>query len=458
MKNNIVTVISLFRHGDRTFLSNTGWSQPNTTLVDWTFDENSGYGQLTQDGIEQHHHVGRKMRERYINDGDDKNHHFFHVRTTDYDRTQQSVGAQLRTLTNLTIPIHTVENSEEHLLRGMAGSVCHHLHWDHSNSEKTYKDGTVYDVSSAGDQIGVTNAHPNLKPYLEYNDDLREWLYYEYKAALIPNLSRERNHLGAGALASEIVRILRTVTQGGKWSDDKNNFDESLPRPYPIPEDPKMVLYSAHDTTIDYLRVAMGLPIIPPTYAAQLVFEIDNNHCLTVWFNNDLEKMFTDKVKICDKDCCSYADLEKMFEDYGAMWLSLHQIKEACAVPPPTSSKVESIKNNTTPSVTLKTESLHKEDILHALLAKDTIGLKQKQHSKIHHVPTKEEATVGKKRATAGQIHHVPTNRKSEQHSKIHHVPTTKNPKLYEKVDNIPIDRKEEAAAEARKNPKIIIA
>jgi len=400
MDKKFALVISLFRHGDRTFVNRVGWkneldprndrcdgrklendlvrilhddvqlSAPsslklnskvnrttmnrrvlsvsidtdpsfedaNNKLYDWTCVENSGFGQLTGDGRKQHEYVGREMRKRYIaDDAADLTADFFHVRASNKTRTKMSAKAQLSTLMSsrdgatIDVPINTVSASRENLLRGHDKKACRMIGAeDKSYLVKEFKNKN-YNIYDSSDPVFIIDAHPNLSPYIEYTIEERSWMRQQANGVFRAMLPHRLNRIVVGTVASEITRILRKTANGERWSNTASPFDETLPPIEDTGKDPRMVLYAAHDTTLMAILLALGQKNIEiPEYASQVIFEMDDEKCITIWFNNDLGKMFSRTIEFCDQECCTVEHLSHVFRNYGAMYESLDEVRQKC--------------------------------------------------------------------------------------------------------------------------------
>eukprot|EP00397_Hematodinium_sp_SG-2012_P014677 GEMP01014930.1.p1 GENE.GEMP01014930.1~~GEMP01014930.1.p1 ORF type:complete len:389 (-),score=47.57 GEMP01014930.1:573-1739(-) len=367
MAGVIVFAISIFRHGDRTFLNKVGWKSDNEEPLIKIIDENGGHGRLTMKGRAQHETVGSSMYERYVKPAEflgvlDTPLHpqQIHVRSTDVDRTMQSAHAQLRKLfgAHRPIPIHTVTRDQVwNVLSGnrrVADTSCPALKWESAKWDRTLNNGKKVNVNEAVDSIFVCQpeAHNCLRS-LSWTqaevDQIKTWQKEINKELW----SSSRSKLDAAPLASQIVRTLSNVTRGDKlWINDPTFFDKSLPRENPLVQDPLLMLYSAHESTLKFMLGALGeYDGSEPPYASQLVFELyyanaaDKANqaiqpCVRLWYNKDIKNPWTNPIELSQptKPCYSIKDLEDKLTTETVM-MSVDAFKKACAKVPNSSPK-----------------------------------------------------------------------------------------------------------------------
>jgi len=307
----LLVAISVFRHGDRTFLAFPDTVEENDPEIVEFIDANGGYGQLTKKGREQHQKVGQAMRKRYLADQPSYARDFIHVRATGFDRTLLSAAAQLSSMWNDLIPIHTVPVNEDYLLLGDKEKICPRL----QIIDKTYtSDGESFDADRAGDMVLVARSH-HFEHKLNSTQERQDQYLEAQKDFFRRRFSPERSKIGGSALVSEIMRILTSVSKGERWSNAPG-FDSTLPRPQERNKDPTLVLYSAHDATVNTLVTLLtGEFKFNAPYASSVVIEMDSLKCITIWYNTDLDHMFTNEIKIGDNDCLTAGQLAGWFGD-----------------------------------------------------------------------------------------------------------------------------------------------
>jgi len=327
--SNVVVAISIFRHGDRTFLGPPDTKIDHDPIIQKFVDENGGYGQLTAEGRAQHALVGQAMKERYLESQEGPLRNFVHVRSSGYDRTLLSAEAQLAAMWgNDAPPIHSVLGEEEILLRGYTASVCPIME---AHSIRNLYGQEATEKSWVSDAIKVARVH-NFQDKLKIPLEEQEQVEKE-GVETIQNWLGRSSHLAGAPLISEIMRILTAVSQGEEWSN-KRVFDQTISFEH-REKDPRLVLYSAHDFTLVILLNILGqadkFPEMPP-YATSMVFEMDDGNCITIWYNDDLQKMFTKKLHLTDDACMTPADLKK-FVGSGVLFDSVDSWMNKCSLP-----------------------------------------------------------------------------------------------------------------------------
>ncbi|KAF6312430.1 hypothetical protein mRhiFer1_000222 [Rhinolophus ferrumequinum] len=248
-------VTLVFRHGDRS---------PIETFPNDPFKESSwpqGFGQLTQLGMEQHYELGQYIKKRYekfLNES--YKHQQVYVRSTDVDRTLMSAMTNLAALfppegTSVwnpsilwqPIPVHTVPLSEDRdfieTLPKLSG----------------YHGKELFEIwSNIYDPLFCESVHNFTLPSWATEDTiikLRELSELSLLALYGIHKQKEKARLQGGVLVSEILNHMERATQ--PWNHRK------------------LVMYSAHDTTVSGLQMALDVynGILPP-YASCHIMEL----------------------------------------------------------------------------------------------------------------------------------------------------------------------------------------
>jgi len=329
-------VIVLFRYGDRTFLH-----PPKTTLepdpvIDNWIRENGGYGQLTQEGKAELEVLGTKIRDRYLKDVPHYSRNIIHVRSSSFDRTLLSAEAVLSSIWTDRVPIHTVASNKEILFRPDTEEVCpKYITKPLDVPEKEHfvlDDGvTMFNPDVEGDNVRVSRAH-NFTDRLDSTNETQNLFIRSYEEYHRARFSLENCKRFGGPLVSEILRIFTSVSKGRFWSNE-TGFDATLPRPEERLEDPRVVLYSAHDSTILTLMSLIFDNVetveFPPP-ASSMVFEMDPNYCITTWYNKGTVDMFTNKLELEHKECITVDDFRQHLGGSDVLYPSIKSWEARC--------------------------------------------------------------------------------------------------------------------------------
>ncbi|XP_076986244.1 prostatic acid phosphatase [Tamandua tetradactyla] len=281
-------VTLVFRHGDRSPIE----TFPNDPIKESSWPQ--GFGQLTQLGMEQHYELGEYIRKRYgrfLNES--YKHEQVYIRSTDIDRTLMSAMTNLAALfppegTSIwnprlpwqPIPVHTVSVSEDRLLY-MPFRHCPRFQELQEETLKSeafqkrlhpYKDFIEILPKLSGDHgrdlLGIwSKVYDPLFCEGIHNFTLPSWASEDTMAKLreLSELSilflygihkqKEKSRLQGGVLIKEILYHMRNASQA------------LSPR--------KLVMYSAHDTTVSGLQMALDVynGMLPP-YAACHIMEL----------------------------------------------------------------------------------------------------------------------------------------------------------------------------------------
>ncbi|XP_055485789.1 prostatic acid phosphatase isoform X1 [Psammomys obesus] len=299
-------VTLLFRHGDRSPIS----TFPNDPIKESSWPQ--GYGQLTQRGMEQHYELGSYIRRRYrgfLNESYKCDQ--VYIRSTDVDRTLMSAMTNLAALFPpegisvwnpslpwQPIPVHTVSLSEDRLLY-LPFRDCprfQELKRETLQSEEFQKrlhpyKSFIETLSSLSgftnqDLFGIwSNVYDPLYCEGAHNFTLPPWATKDAMTKLkeLSELSllslygihkqKEKSRLQGGVLVGEILKNMKIAAQSQKYK--------------------KFVMYSAHDTTVSGLQMALDVynGILPP-YASCHIMELyhdERGHFVEMYYRNETQ-------------------------------------------------------------------------------------------------------------------------------------------------------------------------
>ncbi|XP_019789723.1 prostatic acid phosphatase isoform X3 [Tursiops truncatus] len=251
-------VTLVFRHGDRSPIE----TFPNDPIKESSWPQ--GFGQLTQLGMEQHYELGQYIRKRYekfLNKS--YKHEQVFVRSTDIDRALMSAMTSLAALFPpegisvwnpslpwQPIPVHTVPVSEDRdfieILPKFTG----------------YHDQDLFGIwSKVYDPLFCEGVHNFTLPSWATEDTmtkLKEISELSLLSLYGIHRQKEKSRLQGGVLVKEILYHMKSATQ-------------------PL-NHRKLIIYSAHDTTVSALQMALDVynGILPPyasCHLTELYFE-----------------------------------------------------------------------------------------------------------------------------------------------------------------------------------------
>ncbi|XP_043330028.1 prostatic acid phosphatase isoform X1 [Cervus elaphus] len=297
-------VTLVFRHGDRSPIE----TFPNDPIKESSWPQ--GFGQLTQLGMAQHYELGEYIRKRYENFlNESYKHEQVHVRSTDIDRTLMSAMTNLAALFPpegisiwnpslpwQPIPVHTVPVSEDQLLY-LPFRNCprfQELQSETLISEEfqkrlhPYKDFIEVLPKLTGyhdqDLLGIwSKVYDPLFCEGIHNFTLPSWATEDTMTKLkeISELSllslygihkqKEKSRLQGGVLINEILNHMKSATQPSNHR--------------------KLIMYSAHDTTVSALQMALDVynGILPP-YASCHMMELyfqEGEYFVEMYYRNE---------------------------------------------------------------------------------------------------------------------------------------------------------------------------
>ncbi|XP_023695597.1 lysosomal acid phosphatase-like [Paramormyrops kingsleyae] len=321
-----VFVTVLYRHGDRSPVG----AFPTDPHQESAWPQ--GFEQLTQEGMRQHYQLGQRLRRRYdgfLNAA--YNRHEVMVRSTDYDRTLMSAEAHLAglyppegaqifnaSLAWQPIPVHTVPQAEERLLsfplhdcRKYERLMNETRETDaYKNMTDTYEDFLAMVSNKTGlEQVTIESAwrvydtlfcedKHNLKhpPWVtpEVMDELKELNDLAFSIMFDMYNRTEKSRLQGGVLLDQILKNISAVAADASHQ--------------PL----KMIMYSAHDTTIVALQSALNVfNGKEPPYASCHIFELfqeDNgSFSIAMFYWNDTS---TEPYPLVLPGCEHYCPLE----------------------------------------------------------------------------------------------------------------------------------------------------
>ncbi|KAB1274478.1 Testicular acid phosphatase [Camelus dromedarius] len=295
----LVFVAVVFRHGDRAPLASYP-TDPHKEVASTLWPR--GLGQLTGEGVRQQLELGRFLRSRYEAFlSPEYQREEVYIRSTDFDRTLESAQANLAGLfpeaapgrseaTWKPIPVHTVPVAEDKLLRFPMRS-CPRYHEllreaTEATEYQTALEGWTDFLTRLENFTGLSLVGEPLRRAWKVLDTL---ICQESHLPLLPQLTHPYNWF-AVKLETDVLQTLARISAldigahvgppraaekaqltGGVLLDAiLANFSRVQRLGLPL----KMVMYSAHDSTLLALQGALGLyDGHTPPYAACLGFE-----------------------------------------------------------------------------------------------------------------------------------------------------------------------------------------
>ncbi|XP_049565834.1 prostatic acid phosphatase isoform X3 [Orcinus orca] len=265
--------LMVFRHGDRSPIE----TFPNDPIKESSWPQ--GFGQLTQLGMEQHYELGQYIRKRYekfLNKS--YKHEQVFVRSTDIDRALMSAMTNLAALFPpegisvwnpslpwQPIPVHTVPVSEDRdfieILPKFTG----------------YHDQDLFGIwSKVYDPLFCEGVHNFTLPSWATEDTmtkLKEISELSLLSLYGIHRQKEKSRLQGGVLVKEILYHMKSATQ-------------------PL-NHRKLIIYSAHDTTVSALQMALDVynGILPPhasCHLTELYFD-KGEYFIEMYYRNETQ-------------------------------------------------------------------------------------------------------------------------------------------------------------------------
>ncbi|XP_056630238.1 prostatic acid phosphatase-like [Diorhabda sublineata] len=338
--SELIAVVLIFRHGDRTPVD----PYPNDPYGNKSYWP-VGFGQLTNKGKEQHFKFGKWLRKRYNNFLPEiYSEEDIYIMSTDVDRTLMSAEANLaglyppvgkeiwdKNMKWVPIPIHTRPVQLDPILA--AKKPCpkydkmyeelyetdYFKHISHENHDlyKYLTKNTGYTVSNLQK---IQYLYSNLLIETLYNYTLPSWTSKVFPDKLfalaslgfaVETFTTEMARLKTGPLFDLIINYFTNRT---------NNIDGT----------PKVLILSAHDTTIANVLNSMGVfEYHCPPYTSTIFFELKKSSTKNTFLNLYYKNSSTPrqiKLKDCDVDC-NFSDFVKILRP---ITISLNQWEIEC--------------------------------------------------------------------------------------------------------------------------------
>ncbi|KAL7831280.1 hypothetical protein SRHO_G00307830 [Serrasalmus rhombeus] len=299
----LVTV--LYRHGDRSPVK----AYPTDPYQESAWPQ--GFGQLTLDGMQQHFELGQFLRKRYVGYLSEPYVRYeIAVRSTDYDRTLMSAESNLAGLYPPNgsqvfhpglnwqpIPIHTVPQDEEKLLSfPLPNCPRYDLLMNETekteiflNMTKTYGDFLKMVRNKTGVEStsieSIWSIHDTLFCEEKHGMTLPDWVTPE-----VMNTLWILKNFGFQIMFGVYKREEKARLQGGLLLDQiTKNFTAAAT--LGSSGQLKMIMYSAHDTTIVALQQALDVfNGLQPPYASCHIFELHQDNesfSVEMFYRND---------------------------------------------------------------------------------------------------------------------------------------------------------------------------
>ncbi|XP_062514774.1 uncharacterized protein LOC134190336 [Corticium candelabrum] len=348
-------VSMVFRHGDRS---------PVVTFPSDPYQEShwpQGFGQLTQLGMRQQYYLGKYLRHRYMTFGSDTyllngtySRDEVTIRSTDVDRTLMSVESQMAAfykpvgkqefLKNLSwqpVPIHTVPVSEDSLLRAYSMDCPRYKQlkaekrndddWLQIMRENKQLLKSVQSYTGVDYSIDPDNVYEIVDPLfceLQHGLKLPAWCT-NTTFAVLKNMStfgvfkmfegREINRLTSGVFINHIITDMQEKRESKK-SHTK-----------------KLLVYSAHDTTVAAILSGLGVydKEIPP-YASIVMIELysDNGkYFVKVFYHKGPSAKLDDLPQLLPiPQCLQECPLDKFVKLMDPITLSEEEFLHECRI------------------------------------------------------------------------------------------------------------------------------
>ncbi|XP_030130088.2 lysosomal acid phosphatase [Taeniopygia guttata] len=316
-------VTLVYRHGDRSPIK----AFPRDPHQESAWPQ--GFGQLTQVGMRQQWELGQALRRRYrdfLSEAYRRQEIF--IRSTDCDRTLMSAEANLAGLyppggqemfnPNISwqpIPVHTVPESDERLLKfpltpcpryeQLQTETRHSAEYINKTKESwqflqmVAKETGIRDISLES----IWSVYDTLFCEQAHKMDLPGWVTPEVMALL-----KELKDFGFEFLFGIHNRVEKARLQGGVLLDHiRKNLTKAANAS--AHQNLKLLAYSAHDTTLVALQMALDVyNKIQAPYASCHLFELyqedDGNFSVEMFYRNESGKEpFPLTIPGCQQKC-----------------------------------------------------------------------------------------------------------------------------------------------------------
>uniref|UniRef100_A0ABM5GPL8 acid phosphatase n=1 Tax=Pogona vitticeps TaxID=103695 RepID=A0ABM5GPL8_9SAUR len=305
-------VLLLYRHGDRSPIE----SYPTSLHKESEWPQ--GYGQLTTIGMQQQYELGQYIKKRYSNF---LSHAYKReeilVQSSETDRTIMSAQANLAGMFPPTgeqvwnpdllwqpVPVHIVPKGHSPKLRYPIFDCPRYRELLKETMESSEFQAKIQPYEEFIQEIAV---YAGYNPYiLKYVDNFKLWHIQDTLfCELIHNYTLPKWATEDIRAKLEELTVISLSTLFGIYKREEKarlqggllvkNILEHLSNAAKYPKRRKMLIYSAHDTTLGALQMALNIynEKVPP-YAACQIFELyqetNGYHTIEMYFRNDTSK------------------------------------------------------------------------------------------------------------------------------------------------------------------------
>uniref|UniRef100_A0A8C6YRJ3 acid phosphatase n=1 Tax=Nothoprocta perdicaria TaxID=30464 RepID=A0A8C6YRJ3_NOTPE len=332
--------LEVFRHGDRTPVVNFPTDLHKES--EWP----QGFGQLTKTGMQQLYELGQYMRKRYSSFlNSTYNRQEFYIQSTDYDRTIMSAQSCLSGLFPPTssqiwnpelpwqpIPVHIVSKSSDRRLHFPLNDCPRfdELQNETQTSSEFQSRIQPYMVrpnqketkfkknERISNEVGGSwDGNQWKKKYnltFIYHQGIHNYSLPVWATKDVMEKMKKLAELSLLSLFGVYKTEEKSRLQGGKART--HSFQKGGCKAYDNAQERKMEVYSAHDTTVGALQIALNIfnGKLPP-YAACQFFELyqesSGRYSIEMYYRNDTSK---DPYLLTLPGCTSSCPLEKFAE------------------------------------------------------------------------------------------------------------------------------------------------